>query len=73
MSTASRGMAGLQAQFYRIETGRRANKAIVTLAISVLTAIYCMLKDGTMCQDSVGNVALQGSAARGRAGNRAAP
>jgi len=41
----------LQAQFHRIRARRGAKKAIVTVAASILTAIYHMLKDGTMYQD----------------------
>jgi transposase len=41
----------LQAQFHRIRARRGAKKAIVAVAASILTAIYHMLKDGTMYQD----------------------
>ena len=41
----------LQAQFYRIKAGRGPKKAIVAVGASILTAIYHMLKNGTMCQD----------------------
>jgi transposase len=41
----------LQAQFYRIRARRGPKKAIVAVAASILTAIYHMLKDGTMYQD----------------------
>jgi transposase len=41
----------LQAQFQRIRSRRGAKKAIVAVAASILTAIYHMLKDGTMYQD----------------------
>jgi transposase len=41
----------LQAQFYRIKARRGPNKAIMAVAASILTAIYHMLKDGTMYQD----------------------
>ena len=41
----------LQAQFHRIRSRRGAKKAIVAVAASILTAIYHMLKDGTMHQD----------------------
>jgi hypothetical protein len=38
----------LQAQFYRIKARRGPKKAIMAVAASILTAIYHMLKDGTM-------------------------
>jgi len=41
----------LQAQFYRIKARRGPKKAIVAVAASILTAIYHMLKDGTMYKD----------------------
>jgi transposase len=41
----------LQAQFHRIRARRGAKKAIVAVAASILTAVYHMLKDGTMYQD----------------------
>jgi len=41
----------LQAQFYRIKARRGPKKAIIAVAASILTAIYHMLKDGTMYQD----------------------
>jgi transposase len=41
----------LQAQFHRIRSRRGVKKAIVAVAASILTAIYHMLKDGTMYQD----------------------
>jgi transposase len=41
----------LQALFHRIRSRRGVNKAIVAVAASILTAIYHMLKDGTMYQD----------------------
>ena len=41
----------LQAQFHRIRARRGAKKAIVAVAASILTAIYHMLKDGTMYLD----------------------
>ena len=40
-----------QAQFYRIKARRGPKKAIMAVAASILTAIYHMLKDGTMYQD----------------------
>jgi hypothetical protein len=41
----------LQAQFYRIKVRRGPKKAIMAVAASILTAIYHMLKDGTMYKD----------------------
>jgi transposase len=41
----------LQAQFHRIKARRGPKKAIMAVAASILTAIYHMLKDGTMYQD----------------------
>ena len=41
----------LQTQFHRIRARRGAKKAIVAVAASILTAIYHMLKDGTMYLD----------------------
>ena len=41
----------LQAQFHRIKARRGPTKAIMAVAASILTAIYHMLKDGTMYQD----------------------
>jgi transposase len=41
----------LQALFYRIGARRGDKKAILAIAASMLTAIYHMLKDGTMYQD----------------------
>jgi len=41
----------LQAQFHRIRSRRGVKKAIVAVAASILTAIYHMLKHGTMYQD----------------------
>jgi len=41
----------LQAQFYRIRARRGPKKAIMAVAASILTAIYHMLKDGTMYND----------------------
>jgi transposase len=38
-------------QYYRIRARRGPKKAIVAVAASILTAIYHMLKDGTMYQD----------------------
>jgi transposase len=40
-----------QALYHRIRARRGVNKAIVAVAASILTAIYHMLKDGTMYQD----------------------
>src|SRR5499433_3567751 len=41
----------LQAQFFRIAARRGRKKAVLAVAASMLTAIYHMLKDGTMYQD----------------------
>jgi transposase len=41
----------LQAQFYRIRARRGPKKAIMAVAASILTAIYHMLKDGTLYHD----------------------
>jgi transposase len=41
----------LQAQYYRIKARRGPQKAIMAVAASILTAIYHMLKDGTMYKD----------------------
>jgi transposase len=41
----------LQAQYFRITARRGKKKAILAVAASMLTAIYHMLKDGTMYQD----------------------
>jgi transposase len=41
----------LQAQFYRIKARRGPKKAIMAVVASILTAIYHMLKDGTMYED----------------------
>jgi transposase len=41
----------LQAQFYRVRARRGPKKAILAVAASMLTAIYHMLKDGTLYQD----------------------
>ena len=41
----------LQAQFYRIRARRGPKKAILAVAASILTAIFHMLKDGTLYQD----------------------
>jgi hypothetical protein len=41
----------LQAQFCRIKARRGPKKAIMAVAASILTAIYHMLKDGTMYHD----------------------
>ena len=41
----------LQAQFYRLRARRGAKKAIGAVAASMLTAVYHMLKDGTLYQD----------------------
>lgn len=41
----------LKAQFLRIKARRGPKKAIMAVAASILTAIYHMLKDGTLYQD----------------------
>jgi transposase len=41
----------LQAQFHRIKARRGPKKAIIAVVASILTAIYHMLKDGTMYHD----------------------
>jgi transposase len=41
----------LNAQYHRIRARRGPKKAIVAVAASILTAIYHMLRDGTMYQD----------------------
>jgi hypothetical protein len=40
-----------RAQFYRLKSKRGPQKAICAVAASLLTAIYHMLKDGTVHQD----------------------
>ena len=41
----------LRAQFLRLKARRGPKKAIIAVAASILTAIYHMLKDGTLYQD----------------------
>ena len=41
----------LQAQFHRLRARRGAKKAIGAVAASILTAVYHMLKDGTLYHD----------------------
>ena len=41
----------LKAQFHRIKARRGPKKAIMAVVASMLTAIYHMLKDGTMYKD----------------------
>jgi transposase len=41
----------LQAQFYRLKARRGPKKAIMAVVASILTAIYHVLKDGTIYQD----------------------
>jgi hypothetical protein len=50
-----------QAQFYRIKARRGPKKAIMAVAASILTAIYHMLKDGTMYKTSaaITSIAVQ--------------
>src|SRR6202023_4164211 len=45
----------VQAFYHRIKARRGPTKAIMAVAASLLTAIYHMLKDGTMYQDLGGN------------------
>lgn len=41
----------LQAQFHRLRGRRGAKKAVCAVAASMLTAVYHMLRDGTLYQD----------------------
>jgi transposase len=41
----------LRAQFLRIQSGRGAKKAVLTVARSMLTAAYYMLRDGVEYHD----------------------
>lgn len=41
----------LRAQFQRIKARRGAKKAIIAVAASILTAAYCMLRDGVAYED----------------------
>jgi transposase len=41
----------LQAQYHRIRARRGPKKAIIAVAASILTAIYHMLKNGTLYKD----------------------
>jgi transposase len=41
----------LHAQFYRLKARRGPKKAIMAVVASILTAIYHVLKDGTINQD----------------------
>ena len=41
----------MQAQFHRLKARRGPKKAIMAVVASILTAIYHMLKDGTMYHD----------------------
>jgi len=41
----------LRAQFLRLKARRGPKKAIIAVAASILSAIYHMLKDGTLYQD----------------------
>jgi transposase len=45
----------VQAQYHRIKARRCPKKAIMAVAACILTAIYHMLKGGTMYQDLGGN------------------
>jgi transposase len=51
LAAAKKKGSYLQAQFYRLKARRGAKKAIMAVVASILTAIYHMLKDGTMYQD----------------------
>ena len=48
----------LAALFYRIRARRGEKKAILAVAASMLTAIYHMLKDGTMYQDLAATISV---------------
>ena len=50
-AAASKKDSYLQAQFHRMRARRGAKKAIIAVAASILTAIYHMLKDGTLYND----------------------
>ena len=41
----------MPAEFYRLKARRGPKQAIMAVVASILTAIYHMLKDGTMYQD----------------------
>jgi transposase len=41
----------LRSQFYRLRARRGPKKALVAVAASILTAVFHMLRDGTMYQD----------------------
>ena len=47
----AQGHARLHALFHRIRMRRGSKKAILAVAASMLTAIYHMLKNGTMYED----------------------
>jgi ribosomal protein L40E len=51
LAAAKKKGSYLQAQFHRIKARRGPKKAIMAVVASILTAIYHMLKDGTMYQD----------------------
>jgi len=45
----------LQAQFLRLKSRRGPKKAIIAVAASILTAAYCMLRDGVAYRDLGGD------------------
>jgi transposase len=51
LAAANKKGSYLQAQFQRIKARRGPKKAIMAVVSSILTAIYHMLKDGTMYHD----------------------
>ena len=51
LAAAKKKGSYLQAQFHRIKARRGPKKAIMAVVASILTAIYHMLKDGTMYHD----------------------
>lgn len=51
LAAANKKGSYLQAQFHRLKARRGPKKAIMAVVSSILTAIYHMLKDGTMYQD----------------------
>jgi hypothetical protein len=51
LAAAKKKGSYLQAQFQRIKARRGPKKAIMAVVASILTAIYHMLKDGTMYHD----------------------
>ena len=51
LAAAKKKGSYLQAQFHRPKARRGPKKAIMAVVASILTAIYHMLKDGTMYKD----------------------